>query len=294
MPHRAGRERTVELYESVFPPRPEDTIDDVRARFAAMLGGLATDPAVSISLIDAGGIPAIEATTEECPPDSALMWYHGGGYSIGGGEAYAPLACALAIASRTRVIVPDYRLAPEHPFPAAADDAVTAARWLVDRFDASSVAIGGDSAGGALAFTALAALRDAGLPLPRRAVAVSPLVDLSARGASFDANAETDPALSRRAVASVRALYLQGADPLDPRASPVAADLSDLPPALVLASSSEVLLDDARLLVDRIEECGGKATLFVEQDVVHVFPVFASILPEGARALERIADFLNA
>jgi epsilon-lactone hydrolase len=291
MTSSAGHQRAIELYRTVFPPRPDDGIDDVRARFAAMLARLGTDPAVAVAPVDAGGVPALAYTPEDVRPDCAMLWFHGGGYSIGSAEAYAPLATTLAGACRARIVVPDYRLAPEHPFPAAAEDAAAAARWVVESFD--DVAVGGDSAGGALVFAALTALRDDGVTLPRRAVAVSPLVDLTARGASFDTNARTDPALSRRAVAGVRALYLQGADPLDPRASPVTADLRDLPPALVLASASEVLLDDARLLVGRIRECGGEATLLVEADMVHVWPVFAPILPEGTDAIKRIAQFLS-
>jgi epsilon-lactone hydrolase len=284
--------RAVELYRTVFPPRPGDGIDDVRMRFDTMLSRLELEPGTEVSEIDAGGVPALEIRTQTGRPERGLLWFHGGGYSIGSAAGYTALASALSVACRMSIIVPDYRLAPEHPFPAAAEDAAAAARWLVGRF-AERGAIGGDSAGGALVFAALTALRDAGGGLPYRAVAVSPLVDLSARGASIDANAATDVALSRAAVASVRAMYLQGADPLDPRASPVGADLRDLPPVLVLVSSSEVLLDDARLLVERIVECDGDSTLAIEDDMVHVWPLFSSFLPEGIRALERIAAFLE-
>jgi acetyl esterase/lipase len=258
-----------------------------------MSGQLEMVPGTDVSEVDAGGVPALEVTAPGGRTDRALLWFHGGGYSIGSAAGYRAFASALASACRTRVIVPDYRLAPECPFPAAVEDATAAARWLVERFGMAATALGGDSAGGALAVAALVALRDAGAALPFRAVAVSPLVDLSARGASFDANAATDVALSRAAVANVRAIYLQGADPLDPGASPVVADLHGLPPTLVLVSSSEVLLDDARLLVERFTECGGEVTLVVEDGMVHVWPMFSSFLPEGARAIERIAAFLG-
>jgi acetyl esterase/lipase len=288
-----GHDRAVELYRTVFPARRGDTVDDVRTRFEAMSSQLEMVRGTEISEVDAGGVPALEITASGGRTDRALLWFHGGGYSIGSAAGYRAFASAIASACRARVIVPDYRLAPEYPFPAAVDDATTAARWLVERFGERATAFGGDSAGGALVVAALTALRDAGAALPARAVALSPLVDLSARGASFDANAATDVALSRAAVANVRAIYLQGADPLDPRASPVVADLHGLPPTLVLVSSSEVLLDDARSLVERFTEFGGEATLHVEDGMVHVWPMFSSFLPEGARAIGEIADFLG-
>jgi epsilon-lactone hydrolase len=292
MSSQEARHRAIDLYKSVFPARRGDTVDDVRQRFDAMLGGLDVPADTAVSKIEADGVPALQVTARGASSDRALLWFHGGGYAIGSASGYTGLASALSSAGGMSVIVPDYRLGPEHPFPAAVEDAAAALHWLVERYG-DYAAVGGDSAGGALVFAALTTVRDAGAALPRRAVAVSPLVDLSARGASFDANAATDVALSRAAVANGRATYLQGHDPLDPRASPVAADLDGLPPALVLVSSSEVLLDDARLLVDRITESGGEATLVVEEEMVHVWPLFSSFLDEGARAIDQIAEFLR-
>jgi monoterpene epsilon-lactone hydrolase len=289
----SAHDRAVELYGTVLPGRRGDTIGDIRDRFDALLGSFEVRPETDVSTIDAGGVPARAVTAARARTGSALLWFHGGGYTIGSAAGYTEFASALSASCGMTVIVPDYRLAPEHPFPAAADDAVTATKWLVDTYGEQASAVGGDSAGGALALTGLLSLRDAGGKLPRRVVVVSPLVDLSASTESFDTNAEHDVALSRAAVRQVQEIYLQGQDPLDPRASPSRTDLSGLPPALVLVSSSEVVFDDAQTLVDRIAACAGDAELVVHQGMVHSWPLFSSFVPEGAHALEQIAAFLG-
>ena len=144
-----SHQRAVELYGTVFPGRKGDTVDDIRLRFDALLGTFALRPGTDVLTIDAGGVPARAVTADGARTDSVLLWFHGGGYSIGSAAGYTEFASALSAACGVTVIVPDYRLAPEHPFPAAADDAVTVADWVAGAY--GEHAIGGDSAGSALA-----------------------------------------------------------------------------------------------------------------------------------------------
>jgi acetyl esterase/lipase len=291
--HAVGHERAKELYGTLFRPRPGDTVDDLRARFDAMLASFPMPRATTVEELEIAGMPAIKLTSEGVESRRALLWFHGGGFTIGSALGYSVLAAGLSAAAGMGVVVPEYRLAPEHPFPAAVEDAALAARWLTQTYGAAASFVGGDSAGGALAVTALTSLRDEGRALPAKAVALSPLVDLTGTAASYETNGARDVAISAAAVRMVRRMYLQGHDPNDPLASPLRAQLADLPPLLILASSSEVLLDDARSLVARVSEAGGVAELIVHADMVHAWPLFAPELAEGQLALEQIGGFLK-
>jgi acetyl esterase/lipase len=287
-----AHDRAVTLYRTIFPPRPDDSVESVRARFDAMLSQFAPRPGTEVSEVDVAGVPSLQVRAAGARDDRAMVWFHGGGYTIGSPRGYSVLASELSDACDLTVVLPDYRLAPKHQFPAAVEDAAGAVGWLIERYGDGAAAVGGDSAGGGLTFAALTVVRDAGGRMPRHAVAVSPLADLTASGASYETNAAHEVALSRGGVAQVRAMYLRGQDPNNPLASPVQADLSGLPPALVLVSSSEVLLDDARTLAGRIAGSGGDVRLVVHEDMVHVWPLFSSFLPEGALALKQIAEFV--
>ena len=223
----------------------------------------------------------------------AAPWFHGGGYTIGSAHGYREMAARISAACGRRVLLPDYRLAPEHPFPAAIEDAVTAARSVIGRFGAAATAIGGDSAGAGLTFAALPALRDAGDPLPHRAVVFSPLVELTGAGTSLEANAATDAAISPASLQLIQRIYLRDIDPLDPRASPVGADLQALPPTLILVSTTEVLLDGALTLAARIDECGGDARVRLHDGMVHAWPLFP-FLHESDEAAREVAEFIDS
>jgi acetyl esterase/lipase len=201
----------------------------------------------------------------------------------------------LSRAANARVFALDYRLAPEHRFPAAVEDAVAGYRWLLDQgVDPQEIVIGGDSAGGGLAIATLVALRDAGERLPRAAFILSPWTDLAVTGRSLDANDERDPMFYGDAIRKMAPVYVGDASPRDPLVSPIYADLSNLPPLLIYVSDTEVLLDDSTRLAERARQCGLKVDLRVESDLPHVWPIFVAFkLPESFQALGEIARFIQ-
>jgi epsilon-lactone hydrolase len=223
-----------------------------------------------------------------------LMYFHGGGYVFGGFDSHRDIAWRLAQATGARVLLVDYRLAPENPFPAAVEDATSCYRWLLDEgYEAGHIMMGGDSAGGGLTVATLVNVKNLGLVQPSAAVLMSPWVDLSASGESVEVNETTDPVLSAAALRSCAALYLGELDKKAPLASPLFADLSGLPPVLVQVGSTELLLSDAQRLVEKINQAGGTALLEVWPKMPHVFQVFAARIPEGKDAIRKLGDFLG-
>jgi epsilon-lactone hydrolase len=226
---------------------------------------------------------------------AALLYLHGGGYVIGSPRSHRHLAAALGGAAATATLLPDYRLAPEHPFPAAVEDAVAAYRWLLARgVPPAGIVVAGDSAGGGLTVATLLALRDRGLPLPAAGVCISPWVDLTCSGASYATKAADDPIVTQTGVAEMARAYLGSADARTPLASPAFADLAGLPPLLVQVGSEEVLLDDAVTLAERAKAAGVGATLEVWPDMIHVWHWFHPMLDEGRKAIGVIGDFVRA
>ena len=226
--------------------------------------------------------------------ERALLYLHGGGYCIGSINTHRQLAADLSRAAGVRVLLLDYRLAPEHPFPAAVDDAVAAYRFLLDGgFEPRRVAIAGDSAGGGLTAATLLALRDADVRLPAAAALLSPWLDLTLSGESMTTRADADPMVQRAPLQRMADAYLNGADPQTPLASPLFADLRHLPPLLIHVGTAETLLDDARRFAARATAAGVDATLEVWDDMVHVWHAFAFVLPEARDANARIGAFLR-
>ena len=225
----------------------------------------------------------------------AMMYLHGGCYVLGSAATYRELIGGLSMATGIRVLAPDYRLAPEHPFPAAVDDALAVYRWLLGTgIEPGHVVIAGDSAGGGLALVTLVALRDAGDPLPAGAVLLSPWTDLTCSGDSYASRAESDPLFTREALVSLAAQYLTGADPTSGLASPIYADLKGLPPLLIHVGSDEVLLDDATRLAERARAAGLDVELRVWDGMWHVFQRFARLgVIEAQESIDRIGAFVN-
>ncbi len=223
-----------------------------------------------------------------------VLYLHGGGYVMGSLATHRKLAGDISRAAGARVLLLDYRLAPEHPYPAAVEDAVRAYRWLLaGGVDAGAIAVAGDSAGGGLTIATLLALRDEGLPPPGAAVAISPWTDLTLQSASIEAVAERDPIVRAGDLTRYRDWYLHGTDFRHPGASPAHADLTGLPPILVHVGEAEVLLDDAVLLAEHCRRDGVDVTLETWPDMVHVWHVFAGRVPESTEAVERIGAFLQ-
>lgn len=271
------------------------TLDDPVA-FRERPGGFGgkMPESVKCTPVEADGVPAEWVEWPGAPEDSAILYFHGGGYVFGDPDSHRDIAWRLARESGSKVLVVDYRLAPENLFPAAVDDATFIYRWLLEQGVAPDrIAVAGDSAGAGLAVALMVNLKNLGMALPKVAVLMSPWVDLAMTGSSMLSNAKSDAMLSPEALSIFAAYYLGETNPKAPLASPVYADLSGLPPTLVLVGSTEVLLSDSETLVEKINTTGGSARLSVWPKMPHVFPILASILPEGKKAVLDMGEFLR-
>lgn len=270
------------------------TVEERRQGFEALAKFFPLDPEVGCEPVDAGGVPAEWVTAPGVRRDKILLHFHGGGYVLGSLNTVRQLVSRLSASAGVRGLSLDYRLAPEDPFPAAVEDATSAYRWLLGTgVEPSAVALAGDSAGGGLVIATLVALRDAGDPLPAAGVCLSPWLDLEGTGESMTAKADVDPMVEREGLLEMARLYLAGADPRTPLASPIYADLGGLPPLLIHVGTAETLLDDSTRLADRAREAGVDVTLEPWEEMVHVWHFFASMLPEGQQAIERVGEFLR-
>jgi len=277
------------------PVAPEGaTIPDIRKGMESSFAfPLAAD--IRLEPVDAGGVPAEWVAAPNASPARVVLYLHGGGYVIGSINTHRELCARIARAAAARVLVIDYRLAPEHPFPAAIEDAVAAYRWLIDRVPPQAVAIGGDSAGGGLTLATLLALRDRGISLPAAGILLSPWTDLALTGESLASRAALDPMIpGPDGIRGMAQSYLADADPRNPLASPLYANLTGLPPLLVQVGTSEVLFDDATRLDAKARAAGVDVTFEAWNDMIHVFQIFASLLAEGEQAIEKIGAFVQA
>ncbi len=223
-----------------------------------------------------------------------LLYLHGGGYVIGSPNTHRSLAGELSRAAQARVFLPDYRLAPEAPFPAAVDDAVAAVLWLYGQgVSPACLAVAGDSAGAGLTAATLIALRDRQLPLPRAAVCISPWSDLNCSNASYQTRAAADPMITTDEITLMAGAYLHSADPKSPLASPNRGDLTGLPPMLIHVGRDEVLLDDAIVLHEAARSVGVDSTLEIWDDMIHVWHAFHPMLPEGRQGITRVGAYLR-
>ncbi|MGV8997213.1 MAG: alpha/beta hydrolase [Parvibaculaceae bacterium] len=248
---------------------------------------------VDIELIDIDGMPAEIITPRNCIPTRTLLYLHGGGYILCSPDTHRSLVAALAKKSGSRALLIDYRLAPEHPFPAAIDDAMKAYRWLLaEGTDPETITIAGDSAGGGLALATLFSIRDAGLPLPSGAALLSPWTDLTMSGDSHITHGKTDPMLSVEGALLGARHYLGGAKPTDPLASPLFGDFTGLPPLMIHVGEREILLDDSLRVAERARAAGTLVDLKVWPGLPHVFQA-ARFLPEARASVNEIAEFLR-
>jgi epsilon-lactone hydrolase len=278
-------------------PVSVDALDPIamRARLESMSGLMPLPEDLVRAPVSAGGVPSEWVTAPGARPDRVIVYLHGGGYVIGSINTHRDHAGRLSRAARARVLNVDYRLAPEHPHPAAVDDATAAYRWaLAQGLDARGLAVAGDSAGGGLTVATLVALRDAGVPLPAAGVCLSPWIDLEGLGESMVSKADLDPMVQADGLRKMAALYLGSHHPRTPLAAPLYADLRGLPPLLVQVGTAETLLDDSIRLAERARAADVHVSLEQWDDMIHVFQCFAAILPEAQQAIERIGEFLRA
>ncbi|MCH2173358.1 alpha/beta hydrolase [Myxococcota bacterium] len=275
-------------------PSPDQPLAEKRARADAVMGAIPLAPGIVAEPVSADGVPAIWLRGEDVSGAAAMVYFHGGGYRMGSATAWQSYASQLAARCGARVLLVDYRLAPEHPFPAALDDAVAAVRWLVASGEAPErLVVAGDSAGGGLAAATLLALRDAGDPLPAGGVCLSPWADLTNCAASFSEKADTDALFSKAQADEAADLYLAGHAAEDPRVSPALGDLTGLPPLLIHVGDVEVLFDDAQRLAAGARRDGVDVQLSVYPEMPHVWHMAVPAFPEAVDAVDEIARFVE-
>jgi epsilon-lactone hydrolase len=274
---------------------PDPQIDVLRQRMEAIRWLIPGPPRGTQAIrLDAGGVKAVRVVTRQSLEERHILYLHGGGYVMGSPAHYRDFIWRIARVTSARVLCPYYRLAPEHPFPAALDDAVRAYCWLLAQGAAPRrLVIMGDSAGGGLALATLLRLRDEGLPLPAAAVALSPWTDLALTGGSIRGNAGTDLTLKFERAASFARHYLAGADPRHPYASPLYGDPAGLPAALIQVGSGEILRDDSVRMADKLRAAGSAVDIEIWPRMPHVWQLYARVLPEARRAIARIGAFVQ-
>ena len=269
------------------------SLGDMRAGFDQLWGSYASLPGIDPVPVSAGGVPAAWLVAPDAADDRVIVYLHGGGFRVGSIKSHAAITSRLSEAPKARVLALDYRLAPEHPFPAQIDDTVAAYTWLLDQgYTPDHMAIVGDSAGGGLVITSMLKLRDLGLALPACAVSISPWTDLVGDGGWRDADPSLDPIASSPMLDEIIADYLVGEDPRQGLVSPLFADLAGLPPLLIQVGTQEILLNDSTRLAERAREAGVDVTLEIEEGAFHVWHHTAPIVPEARAAIVRIGAFV--
>jgi epsilon-lactone hydrolase len=274
---------------------PETSLDQMRKDWDDVFAKNPCKVGAKCERVDAGGVPALRISAAGAAADRAILYLHGGGYVFGSSVSHRDLGEFLSRAAQAQVFMLDYRLAPEHPFPAAVDDAVSAHRWLLGSgFAPSRVALCGDSAGGGLSFACLQTLRDLRLPMPACVVTLSPWADLECTGETFATRASVDPMVQKDFTRQLADLYVpQGVSLRDPRVSPIHGDLKGLPPLLIQVGDRETLLADSTRMADLARKSGVDVTLDIEPGQIHVYQIFASRLDEGATAIDRMGAFVR-
>lgn len=274
---------------------PSDRLDVTASRVEteALAAQFKTKLAIVSQPVDAGGVMAEWVIPPRARQDWVILFFHGGSYNSGSIQSHRPLAANVANAARARALIIDYRLAPENVFPAAVDDALIAYRWLLSNGTSPGrIIVAGDSAGGGLALALLVSLRNKGQPMPLGGVCLSPWTDLTCEGDSWSINPQKDILLVPNHLKQSARLYLAGADPRTPLASPLYADLDGLPPLLIQVGSEELILSDAIGLAERAQSAGVKVTLEIWDGMQHEWHFTASLIPEGRQAIENIGAFV--
>ncbi len=272
----------------------DDSVEELRAGFATLMSAMEVPGTVRTSVTELGGQRAVRVEPESARPGT-ILYFHGGSFVVGSPETAMSVTANLVARSGVPAISLDYRLAPEHPFPAGLEDALAAYRELLDEgVSPSSIAFAGESAGGGIAICACLMSREAGLPLPAAVVTFSAGLDASRTGESMLTKEGIDPFFTRESLQRTSAMYVGAEDPLQPLLSPaVCADLTGFPPLLLQVGTNEVLLDDSTRLAERAREAGTDVILDVTADVPHVFQAFSGMLDEADQALDRAALFVR-
>lgn len=290
--HAAQRELEAVLQDIAATPWPEE-ISGARALYDVQ--GPTVAPDIAVEAIDIDGIPGRLFTPPDADPRRRVLFLHGGGYVYGSFLSHGGLTAEIARHSGCSALQIQYRLAPEHPYPAAIEDACAAYEWLLRHgSDPRRIAFAGDSAGGGLVMATLVTLRNLGRPLPGAAVCISPWIDLEANGQSYVDRQTLDPMINRALAVWLAAHYLNGADPKAHSASPIHADLTGMPPLLIQIGEREVLFSEAAQLYENALASGVAATFEEWPQMVHVWHLYFPTLRAGREAIERVGSFVRA
>jgi len=286
-------ERAERMFADSVPPASADRIER-RAGYERMMAAFVPPDDASIEPATIGGVPCIWVGAPGADPETVVVFTHGGGYMMGSAGGYREFGYSLSMATGARVLLVDYRLAPEHPFPAAVEDVLAVHRALTASTQVRRVILAGDSAGGGLALGSAMAIRDDRLPQPLAVVAISPLTDATASGESMESNRASDPVVTREGVLrGTGHFYLADRPAADhPYASPHHGVKAGLPPLLLLVGSTEALRDDSVRFHEAVLAAGGSSRLVVAPDMVHIWPIFSSFLPEARDAIATIGEFV--
>ncbi len=287
----SAQHETIVQMLAARPRLVQPTVAATRAGFEelAQMFPLAAD--VTHQRVDAGGVPAEWVSVPESREDRVILYLHGGGYVIGSLDTHRELASRIARATQARALVIDYRLAPEHPFPAAVEDATAAYRWLLGTgVSPSRIAVAGDSAGGGLTLATLVALRDLRQPLPAAGVCMSPWTDLEGMGASAQPGGADDPLLELATLREMAAHHA-AANLRHPHAAPLFASFRGIPPLLIQVGTREILLDDSTRVAAKAKAEGVDVTLEAWDGLIHVWQLFGPAVPESEQAVARIGEF---
>lgn len=289
MTEQAGKDRSVALFREATPAANEAPINEWRVGFEAMAAKLGLPAELAIESLTVGGVPCIKVAAPGVSTDRLVIHFHSGGYVMGSANAYREFAGRLSAATGAPVLLVDYRLAPEHPYPAPVEDALAVYRAVTAEMDPKRIVLSGDSAGGGLCMATLLNIRDQGLPLPAGGIGICPLLDLAGEGDSADI--PSDPLIGRDLIVGMGKVYIGDIDPHDhPLASPLWGTHHGLPPIYLCASASEALRDDAVRMAASITAAGGKVRLSLVEDYVHIWTFFP-FLEASAKTLGEIGAF---
>jgi monoterpene epsilon-lactone hydrolase len=276
------------------PVLQSPTVEQQRAGFEQIAAMLPVDADIKREPVTANGVKSEWVSAPGADAGRAILYLHGGGYVIGSINTHRALAGRLSRAAKARVLVIDYRLAPEHPHPAPVEDSVAAYRWMLAQgIKPSRIALAGDSAGGGLAAATLVAIREAKLPVPAAGALLSPWVDMEGIGESMTTKDKADPMVHKEGLLNMAKAFLGGQNPRTPLAAPLYADLTGLPPLLIQVGTSETLLDDASRFAERAKKAGVNVTYEPWDNMIHVWQLFAPMLDEGQQAIEKIGAFVR-
>ena len=290
-----GIKRISEMVRQNSKVVAKQRVEESRAGFEQFAAMFQVAKDVKIDNVDVNGVSAVWISTPEAVEENVVLYFHGGGYVFGSINTHKEFMSRISRVSNSRVLLIDYRRAPENPFPAALEDAITAYKWLIDSegIKPENLIIGGESAGGGLTLATLLKLRDTGIPLPAAALLLSPWADLDMTGETIRTKARVDPLANPSDLFFLASLYVGEDDPKNPYISPLYGDLKGLSPMIIQVGSSEILLSDAERIAERAKAADVDVILDIWEDMIHMFQMFALWSPEGQKATEKLGKYIQ-